>query len=402
MLELSSKKECCGCAGCSQICPVDAIEMKMDKEGFLYPFIKKNNCINCGLCEKVCPIQVNYIKEQASPEVYAAVCKNEDVCRNSSSGGAFTAASNWILNQRGKIYGVKFGEDFSVLHDAAETETERNQFLGSKYVQSDTSHIYGMVESDLRLGKLVLFTGTPCQVETLLRYMKLKHVNVENLYTIDNICHGVASPMLWKNYIELLKQQLEENEKIQFITMRGKQHPWREQLMEVKTDKRDISEQINDSMSWNKLFRSLYATRPSCFACKFTSYKRPGDLTCADFWNYENANLKLDDALGVSLVLVNTEKGQTLLRHMQKDMNYEKSSKKACWQIHLKYPNNIPVKRAVFWNEYFGNGAEATLRKYLRGSNTNKMIRMISPKLRKWGLYKLFACLHYKLGKRNG
>lgn len=401
MVDSKTKRECCGCGGCEQICPVHAIAMREDSEGFLYPQIDKDKCLGCNLCDQVCPFTSNYVGESANPKVYAAICKDEKVCKKSSSGGAFTAISDWILSQQGVVYGVEFDDELRVVHTAAECAADRNRFRGSKYVQSETKDTFNQVEMSLKKGRIVLFTGTPCQIEALNKYMILKKVPTENLYTIDNICHGVASPGIWMQYIQELRKQLRDGESIRYISMRSKRGEWRRQEMDVVTNQRNISKYVNEKFSWNRFFRSFVLTRLSCFDCKFTSYKRCSDLTLADYWNYENAGLSLDDTNGVSLVLVNTEKGERLFEAAKSDLQIAKSTKEACWQIHLEFPNNEPKKRQKFWHDYENMEIGKVLRKYTKGSAMNKLIRFVSPFLRKLGLYTLAAKIHHAIGRKK-
>lgn len=401
MIDSKGKEECCGCGACEQICPVHAIVIKEDSEGFLYPSILKDVCIKCNRCEMVCPFESDYTKKDASPEIYAAINNMESICKKSSSGGVFTAVSNWILEQHGVVFGVKYDDMFQVVHAAAQCVEDRNRFRGSKYVQSNTDHIYMQVELELKRGIPVLFSGTPCQVEALNKYMRLKSVDIQNLYTIDNICHGVASPRIWANYVEELKKMLRENEQLCYLNMRSKNCGWRRQEMEVITNQRNISQYVNRKFSWNRLFLSLFITRPSCFFCRFTSYKRCADLTLADYWNYENAGLSLDDKNGVSLVMVNTKKGKKLFSTAKKELQVCPSTKEDCWQIHLQFPNNEPSKRGKFWRDYERLETLVVLKRYVRGSGMNKIIRAVSPVLRRVGLYTLVAQVHHRISRKQ-
>lgn len=398
MIDNKEKNECCGCGSCEQICPVHAIHMEEDAEGFLYPKISVDLCIKCDLCDSVCPFSSDYVGKVAEPAVYAAINQSETICRKSSSGGVFSAVSDWILEQQGFVFGVKFDDDFHVIHTEAGSHTERNRFRGSKYVQSDTKQLYTLAEKRLKEGKKVLFTGTPCQVEALNKYLLIKKIDTERLYTIDNICHGVASPGVWEKYILTLKKYLLEGEQIRYISMRSKNCEWRKQEMDVMTNRRNISKYVNQKFSWNRLFRTLFVLRPSCYHCKFTSYKRCSDLTLADYWNYENAGLPLDDKNGVSLILVNSSKGEKVLEAVKEKLQLVPSTKKDCWQVHLEFPNNEPKNRKKFWHDYRELDTSTVLKKYAKGSFINKMIRFISPFLRKLGLYTFAAKVHHKLG----
>lgn len=399
-MNIVDKEQCCGCRACEQICFQRAITMDRDKEGFIYPIINSSVCIKCGLCEKVCPLNgASYQGQDAEPKVYAGINMKDDVCLRSSSGGIFTALSNYILKHGGNVYGVILDDDFSVKHIGTKEINTRDKMCGSKYVQSEISNTYTQIAENLRNGEIVLFTGTPCQVEGLNKYLSIKNIPCGNLYTVDNICHGVASPLIWEEYIKELQQLLEDGEKIEYLSMRSKSVEWRKQEMLVCTDKKDISEWINSSFSWNRLYRTQYLTRPSCFSCHFTSYKRCADITLADYWNFENAEIDLDDKNGVSLILVNSKKGEKLIEMIQSEVCLKDSNKEKCWQIHLEFPSSKPQKREQFWKELETNGIRDALYKYTKGSFFNKLVRAVTPCLRKLGIYSFVARIYNKISK---
>ncbi len=401
MVNSREKNQCCGCSACEQMCPKNAISMKMLEEGFCYPEIDMAKCVDCGLCDRVCPFDKSYVGEEATPLVYAALHKNEEVRKKSSSGGVYSAITDYILERGGVVYGVKYDADFSVKHDSAETKEKRDCFRGSKYVQSNVNNTYVKVEDDLAAGRDVLFSGTPCQVEGLNRYLQLKKADTSKLITVDNICHGVASPGIWHEYLDELNKLLEQDEKIEYISMRSKESGWRKQEMIVLTNKRDISKMINENFSWNRLYLSLLTTRSSCFECKFTSYKRVADITLADFWNYENAGIELNDTYGISLILVNRKKGEELFDVIKSQLDYVQSDVKKCWQIHLQFTSNLPVEYEKFWKQYREEGGVTVLKKYTKGTFTNRLIRFVSPMLRKVGLYQPAIKVYSMLGKKK-
>ena len=149
-LENQSRKDCCGCSACSNICSASAITMRQDKYGFYYPRLDKTKCKNCGLCEKVCPMLENYVNQEANPAIYAVRNPDKSVLMESSSGGMFTLLARWTLNQNGVIYGVAFDDSFSVRHMRAEDEETAWKFRTSKYVDSDISEIYAHIIDDLK------------------------------------------------------------------------------------------------------------------------------------------------------------------------------------------------------------------------------------------------------------
>jgi coenzyme F420-reducing hydrogenase beta subunit len=383
-----NKEKCCGCAACLHVCPVKAIKWVQNEEGFGEPEIDSQKCIDCGLCRKVCPYEQSTVGKDADPEIYAAVHKDPKVVEKSSSGGVFTALSDWILSKSGVVYGVTYGTDYDIAYCRCEDKQHRDEMRGSKYVQCCAKDVYSQVEQDLNGGRFVMFTGTPCQNYGLRSYLEVKKINTEHLYTCENICHGGSSPLVWKTYLEYIRGKVLKGKQILSFSMRSKKTAWQKQFVECNTECGDESKVLNDTASWNKLFLTTYPTRRSCFQCPFTSYLRLSDITTADYWNIENAKLDIDYSEGVSLVLVNTPKGREWFAQCMPDLTVQPSTKKACWQIHLEKPVVYTAKRKQFWDE-FAENPEQTVRKYAKGSLFNKVTRVISPILRKIGLYTL-------------
>lgn len=208
MIEVKDSSQCCGCSACASICGRKAITMCPDVLGFLYPKIDVNKCVECGLCEKVCAFHNDYdISSNFScPEIYAARHKDIKEIEKSRSGAMFVALSDWVINCGGVIYGAGYTDHFRVIHKRATTHAQRDEFRGSKYVQSDMGHVFCEVEEDLRAGKVVLFTGTPCQTSGLQSFLKLKHVPIDLLYVVDIVCHGVPGPYLWRDYLAYIEK----------------------------------------------------------------------------------------------------------------------------------------------------------------------------------------------------
>lgn len=199
MLEIKDKKKCCGCEACVQRCPVQCISMRSDVEGFLYPNINQTICINCNVCEKVCP-EINQSEIRRPLKVYAAKNPDELIRLSSSSGGIFTMLAEQILKENGVVFGARFNEKWEVEHGYTDIQDGVAAFRGSKYVQSRIGDNYRQVEDFLRKGRKVLFSGTPCQVAGLKRFLHNKEY--DNLLTVDVVCHGVPSPLVWRKYLE--------------------------------------------------------------------------------------------------------------------------------------------------------------------------------------------------------
>lgn len=221
MIKIKDPADCCGCSACQSICTHDAITMQPDVMGFLYPVVNKDKCIDCGLCEKVCSFHENYDTSLnlLQPDAYAARHKNMGEVETSRSGAAFIAISDYILKQGGVVYGAGYTDHFRVVHKRAITKEERDEFKGSKYVQSDMNTVFRQVKKDLKNGMLVLFSGTPCQTSGLASYIgrRLR----ANLYLVDIVCHGAPSPSLWKDYIAYLERK--QGVEICWVNFRDKQ-----------------------------------------------------------------------------------------------------------------------------------------------------------------------------------
>ena len=221
MIKINNPSDCCGCTACASICAHNAITMEPDVLGFLYPTVDESKCVDCGLCDKVCQFNDNYDRSLnlEQPLAYAARHKDIDEVMKSRSGAVFAAISDYILEQGGVIYGVGYKDHFRVSHKRATTKEERDEFRGSKYVQSDLTGIFRLVKEDLKKGLTVLFSGTPCQTSGLNAYVgkKLR----ENLILVDIVCHGVPSPFIWRDYIAHLEK--EQGDQIVAVNFRDKE-----------------------------------------------------------------------------------------------------------------------------------------------------------------------------------
>jgi len=253
--------------------------MKPDEEGFLYPAIDQNRCIDCGRCTKSCPwLRENNYKNNDIPRFYAARHKSQEVLLRSTSGGAFTAISDVVLRQNGVIYGADFDENLRVVHQRSETPEQRDRMRISKYVQSDMTDIYSQTKADLQQGRIVLFTGTPCQAAGLRGYMGNSPLR-DNLYIGDLICHSIPSPLIWEDYKRLLER--EKGGKIVSVQFRSKKYGWsRENSNKGFLFTTDKSHEIHEDDRFHHLFIKVGTiARPSCSQCRFTDIYRVSDLT---------------------------------------------------------------------------------------------------------------------------
>lgn len=314
MIQLKKKNDCCGCNACTQICPKQCITMKEDLEGFLYPEINQKECIECNLCEKVCPV-INQYSPSTPSKIFGIKNKKERVRLQSSSGGIFTILAEKVLENGGVVFGARFNENWEVVHDFIDNKADISQFQGSKYVQSQISNSFKQVQIFLKQQKLVLFSGTPCQIAGLKRFLRKKY---ENLITVDFICHGVPSPKVWRLYLDEICNKIFKCSKsnIKSICFRNKTNGWRNFSLQIQfytpisyngTIIREFRESNNDNLFMKGFLRDLYL-RPSCHSCPTKAFKSGSDYTIADFWGIEKTHPDFYDNIGISILFVNGEK----------------------------------------------------------------------------------------------
>lgn len=374
------KEECCGCTGCYAVCPKNAIVMKRDFEGFLYPKIDEKKCINCGLCLKVCREKYNSLDEQIV-KVYAAKNNDLNILKKSSSGGISYALCKHFIDMDGIVYGTIYDRNNKVIIEREDNIDGLEKIFGSKYVQSDPMNSYRQVLEDLNCNKKVLFISTSCYVAGLKSYLNYKKISQDNLFTVDLVCHGTPSPKLFEDYINYLKSKYDFDS----FEFRTKFHPWGYGsknfgcTIHLKNGK-TIVDSI-DARLYLNIFFSNYALRPSCHNCKFTKVDKPADITIADYWGLKNEHPDFFDERGVSAVITHNKKGDLLLKsldiaYIQSDI--EKVIKK---QPNLENPSPVKSGRDEFWRTYDKEGFIGIKKKYFNVSFKTK-IKMILQKIK--------------------
>lgn len=350
----SSKEMCSGCKACVYICPVNAIIMVKDEEGFEYPEINQEKCINCGKCKRLCGFNRENINHEKLPRtLIGAKIKDENERKTSRSGGLFIAMANYILEQKGVVYGCKLGDDLEVYHSRATNKQEVDEFKGSKYVKSNLKDVYLQVKADLEQGKKVLFSGTSCEIAGIKAVLNGK--DTTNLYLCDIICHGVPSPLIYEEYKKFLESK--EGQKIKSIDFRDKSFGWSTHKETITFENKKISTNY-----YTDLFYSHH--RPSCYNCQFGNMDRVSDITIGDFWGIEKENKEFYDEKGISLGLVNTVKGQEILEAIIDKLNWITVHTKHYRQPNLQFPSTKPQNLEEFWEDYKQNGFEYIMKKY--------------------------------------
>ena len=362
MINILDPSQCCGCTACASVCAHDAITMQPDALGFLYPVVDTQKCVDCGLCDKVCAFNDDYDKSLnlSQPTAYGARHKDMNEVATSRSGAAFIAISDYILEQGGVVYGAGYTDHFRVVHKRAVTKEQRNEFKGSKYVQSDLTGVFRQVKEDLRAGLTVLFSGTPCQTAGLNSYVgrKLR----ANLFLIDIVCHGVPGPYIWRDYLTYLENK-KGLEIIQVDFREKKRSGWQAHKEAFKYS--DNGENIEIRGNYTHLFYKHIMFRHSCGACKYTNLQRPSDITIADFWGWQKTDSTINaDDKGLSLVLCNTEKGQQLFDAVKERMTVIPAELENCLQPNLQHPSEIHPQRMDFERDYARKGFEYAMKRY--------------------------------------
>ncbi len=327
MITIKDKAECTGCTACENICPVGAISLQTDQEGFCYPITDEKSCIHCGLCEKTCPLSATR-EIKAQPSAYAVKANDEYVLEKSSSGGVFYYLAKQVISCGGIVYGVTINEDIKAKHIGIENLDEIFKIMGSKYVQSDLNKVFIKIKENLIKGRIVMFVGTPCQVAGLHSYLGKKY---ESLITVDLICHGVPSPKVFDKYVSYLEERF--GKKIQDVKFRSKIVSWKRFSFVVKFD--DGSEWAEEftNNTYMKAFINNLILRPSCYRCHFKTVSHVSDITLADFWGVQHIKPSIDSEKGVTLCCTNTPKGEELFDAIKKEMLAEP----VCFDEAIKY-----------------------------------------------------------------
>lgn len=349
---------CYGCHACVSVCPVKAIEMIPDKEGFLFPKIDSDKCIECGLCERTCPTQEEVFDSLINPTpetVDAAWEKDFDSRLSSTSGGVFyILGKNWIDNG-GVVYGAAFDEELRVRHVRADNIDALKDLRGSKYVQSDLSGIFPVVKKDLANGLKVLFSGTPCQVGGLRAFLKKDY---DNLLTVDLVCHGVPSPLMFSEHIKHIEETY--NKRLADYKFRYKKKTgWRAYIRYV------FSDGTSDAVPLGKdffayCFYNSKINRQSCSVCRYSQSNRTGDITLSDFWNSEKESplLKRQRKYGYNMVMCNTKKGIESYMGIKDELEHLTLPVKVALDgdVRLRHPEAAPTDREVFFQDCRAHG----------------------------------------------
>lgn len=376
MIEINEKQDCCGCTACAAICPKNAIALKEDNEGFLYPSIDKEICINCGACDRVCPI-TNFRAKETNSNQKAVILQNKDleICRQSTSGGSFTPIAEYVIEKGGIVFGVTLDSDYQVKHIGVTNKNDLVKFRNSKYVQSDVGDSYRNVKLNLDKGRLVCFSGTPCQIEGLLNYLRRDY---DNLILVDVVCRAVPSPGVWKKYIAM------ETERRGRCTVRfrDKTLGYQYSTMEIRDESGSVTRGGIESQPWLRMFFSGMIIRPSCTECRFRSRYRRSDFTIWDCFNINRIAPSFNEDVGTTRMLIHSKKGEKIFNQIKDEFKYKivPCEKAVAGVKEMNVSPTANIRRTEFFDDYSKISMEELLDKYfpitikVRGKKTMRLI----------------------------
>ena len=303
---------CTGCGVCSNICPHNAIKMKENGEGFLYPSVDSSACIDCGMCQKRCPVNSKIkSKNLSSPECYAVMANDEIRLSGVSSGGASHVLLSAFLRDGGYVAGAVYDKEYRIEHIVSNDVSALDKLKGSKYFQSNTKNIYREIKKLLDNNCKVLFVGTPCQVAGLKSFVGKEY---DNLLTVDIVCHGVPPYKLFRMFMDSLGVEIEN---VSGVNFRDKKDGWNPKLIFSVVSKGEKHFYDAKSTTFMSAFLYNYSLRKSCFICPFQKTPRQGDITIGDFWRIQRYKKSLDDMQGTSVLLINNCKGNAFFNRVK-------------------------------------------------------------------------------------
>jgi len=378
-VDSNGKDMCAGCGACTEACPSGAIEMMPDEEGFCYPHIDYGLCDKCGLCKCICPELDNLPKLNGPKYVYAVKHRSIEVLEKSTSGGLFTALAEHVISDKGTVYGAAANNDLTPNHIRINTLEDIALCRGAKYAESDLRDTFSNVAQDLNNGMEVLFSGTPCQNAGLKVVLQQLNINMESLLMVDFVCFGVASTELFREYINFSEEK--NGNKIVRYENRSKDFGWGKHV--EKAFYADGSSDNNSIFvkSWRDICFNGLALRPSCLKCKYSQTARVSDITMGDFWGVRDAHRDFYDKRGISLALVNTEKGVECFKAINgTSVESVRSSIENCTKKNPCLQRSAEVSeddRAAFWRTYYDGGISAVFRKYGRFNAKGRLMNFM-------------------------
>lgn len=385
MLRNKNRKYCCGCGTCANSCPQNCINMLPDSEGFLYPQVEESLCIGCHNCEHVCPI-LNERKEETSyQEGYIIQNSNLSERKSATSGGFFSVLCKYVISNEGIVYGVKFDKRFKAIHAGITDIKDISVLCRSKYVQSETGFVFREVKNNLDKGKLVCFSGTPCQIEGLKLYLKKEYYN---LITCDVVCRGVPSPLFWEKYKDYIKGCYGTPA---YVGFREKTYGYSYSTLVFRDKDGGLLYSAGvESDPYLRAFFSDISVRPSCFHCKFKKRFRQSDYTIWDCFPVYKFSTEMDDDFGTTRLIIHTDKGQEVFDSIKPELNYKRIEVQKLISDSVEMTASVipNPRREAFFKDFITMEFEDVLKKYFPDSIKVKIERTARILFIKIGIYR--------------
>lgn len=419
MINIQNKVDCCGCNACGDVCGKNAITFKTDNEGFWYPEVDVEKCVDCGLCEKVCPIiNIDKLKKNdfKEPICYAAIHKNYEVRFDSTSGGLFSAFAEKFYRDKGYVGGAIITEDRRVKQFISPEKSDLPKLRSSKYTQSNFEGFFRQVRDLLCNGEKVVVCGGPCQMSALRAFLGYK--DYENLLILDYVCHGINSPLIGRKSREWLEEK--HQSKVVYSKAKNKELGWRNLTSKTIFENGDIEYQTkeNNRFTHGYLITGAFC-RPSCYDCKFKGFPRIADVSLADFWGIENvkgADKSLDDNIGTSLVLINSEKGKRFFEEIKPKLRFVELPYQTALEGNKSLVESLPkpkIDREKFFEDVNAMPFDKLADKYFpdprkqgdswksRIINTLKVVRIVMTNPSVWSIMPKLRFIKYNFFYKN-
>lgn len=354
---LADRTHCTGCSACAAVCPKDAIALVRDKEGFAFPSVDPEKCVHCGICTKTCPM-LRRRAPRPLPAAFAAWNREANVRRDSTSGGAFSALADYVLEGGGVVFGAALDGKQHLRHIACFRKEDLWRLRGAKYVQSDLEGVFREVKKCLET-RPVLFSGTPCQVDGLYRFLGSRP---ENLTTCDLVCHGVPSPGVWEDMARYIERK--RGRELQTVRFRNKVEGWKDSHFTAVYDDGTVDTHPLFETEYGRAFGRALFLRPCCHRCPYASLNRPGDFTLGDLWGLRPDELPEQQQKGVSLLLVNTPHGSHVFDQLPLIRQPFPVERAIAGNPRLASPTVQPADRAAFFAAYALEPFDQVVRKF--------------------------------------
>lgn len=374
MISITDKAKCTGCAACVDVCPCKAISFVTDVEGFQYPEVDPSRCTGCGMCDAVCPeLNIETLKKndhEYPQHTYAAINRNMSVRWDSTSGGAFSALAEAMYEQGGYVAGAAYDEDFTVSSFISSDSKDLPRLRGSKYLQSRSEGMHARILELLRNGEKVLACGTPCQMAALRSFLREDY---ENLLIVDFVCRGVNSPKVYRSYLDSLERRF--GGKVVYVKAKNKQLGWRSLTRKVVFDNGRVYYGVGMEDDFRRGYHTNVYCRPSCYVCRYKGFPRMSDITLADYWGIENVDRNLDNNIGTSMILLNSDKGKRFFESVCDRLEYVETGLAPALPGNVAFHKPIPVPaidRKAFFEDLDQHSFEYVTEKYFPKRNVGK------------------------------